>query len=597
MTGLIEDHGLIGDLHTAGLVDRDGTIDWLCVPRFDSPACFAALIGTAENGYWRIAPEGAGNADRRRYRGDTLILEHEWDTASGTVRIIDFMPPSGGLHDVVRIVEGVSGQVTVHSELRLRFDYGSCVPWVHRADDGQVVGIAGPDAVALRADVPTHGLALTTHATATVSAGERVSFVMTWFPSHDPIPEPVNANETLESTEDFWEQWSGQCTYDGHHRDAVMRSLLTLKALTYQPTGGIVAAPTTSLPEDIGGIRNWDYRYCWLRDSSFTLDALIRSGYTAEAGAWRDWLLRAIGGNPDQLKIMYSVTGERRLPEYELDWLAGYEQSGPVRVGNAAAEQLQIDVYGEVMDTLSRARAHGLTLEQHVWAMQEYMLSHLEQRWSEPDEGIWEIRGKRRHFVHSKVMAWVAADRMVRTIEAHGLSGQLDRWKALRAEIHADVLAKGFDADRNTFTQSYGEPVLDAALLQIPIVGFLPPSDPRVVGTVDAVVDDLCTDDGLVLRYRTEHSVDGLPGDEGAFLACSFWLVEALYLIGRREQAKALYERLLSLRNDLGLLAEEFDPRINRMVGNFPQALSHIPLVTAAFLLSETMSGPATGHA
>ncbi|HET6729414.1 MAG TPA: glycoside hydrolase family 15 protein [Jiangellaceae bacterium] len=596
MAGLIEDHGLIGDLHTAALVCRDGTIDWLCLPRFDSAACFAALLGDERHGHWQIAPPGAGNADRRRYRGETLILEHEWDTPDGTVRVTDFMPPSDGSHDLVRIVEGVSGRVHVHSELRLRFDYGRSVPWVHRID-GQVVGVCGPDAVALHADVPTHGHNLTTHADATVSAGDRVTFVLSWFPSHLPVPRPTDPWHALRSTERFWTDWAARSTYAGPYREAVQRSLLTLKALTYQPTGGIVAAPTTSLPEDIGGVRNWDYRYCWLRDSAFTLDALIRSGYVEEAKAWRDWLLRAIGGNPDDLQVMYGIGGERRLVEYELDWLPGHHGSHPVRIGNAAADQLQIDVYGEIMDTLCRGRLHGFELERHMWALQAHLVRHLEHRWVEPDEGIWEIRGQRRHFVHSKVMAWVAVDRHIRGIEETGSTeAELDRWRALRDTIHAEVCAKGYDAERNTFTQTYGLPAVDASLLQIPIVGFLPPDDPRVIGTVDAVQADLCTDSGLVLRYRTETDVDGLPGDEGAFLACSFWLVEALHLIGRDVRARELFEHLLSLRNDLGLLSEQYDPRPGRMVGNFPQALSHIPLVTSALLLSAT-PGPATGQA
>ncbi|MGH8775543.1 MAG: glycoside hydrolase family 15 protein [Jiangellaceae bacterium] len=596
MAGLIEDHGLLGDLHTAALVDRDGTVDWLCLPRFDSAACFASLLGDHRHGYWRLAPAGAGDADRRGYRGDTMILEHEWDTPDGTARIVDFMPPGGGKHDLVRIVEGVSGRVHVHSELRLRFDYGRSVPWVHRVD-GQVVGISGPDAVGLHTAVPTYGRHLTTHADVTVEAGDQATFVLTWHPSHLPPPEPADPRLSLVATERFWTDWASRCVYNGPYREEVLRSLLTLKALTYAPTGGIVAAPTTSLPENLGGVRNWDYRYCWLRDSAFTLDALIRSGYVDEARAWRDWLLRAIGGNPDDLQIMYGVAGERRLIEYDLDWLPGYERSRPVRVGNAAAEQFQIDVYGEVIDTLSRARAHGLPLERHAWALQEHLVRHLEQCWIEPDEGIWEIRGERRHFVHSKVMAWVAADRIVKAVQEEGFrSHDLDRWRALRATIHAEVCAKGFDAERNTFTQNYGLPHLDASLLQIPIVGFLPPEDPRVVGTVDAVMAELSTDSGLVLRYRTDHDIDGLPGDEGAFLACSFWLVEALYLTGRHDRARELFEHLLSLRNDLGLLAEEYDPRIDRMVGNFPQALSHIPLVTAALLLAD-VPGPATGRA
>ncbi|TDD96387.1 glycoside hydrolase family 15 protein [Jiangella asiatica] len=595
MTGLIEDHGIIGDLHTAGLVDRDGTIDWLCLPRFDSAACFASLLGTARNGFWRIAPAGGGAADRRGYRGDTLILEHVWDTPTGSVKVIDLMPPSTGQHDVVRIIEGLTGRVAMHSELRLRFDYGRSVPWMHRTD-GMIVGVAGPDSVALHCEVPTYGRALTTHSDFTVEAGQQVSFVLAWGPSHRPPAEPADPRRALDETEAFWTDWAGKCTYDGPYREAVLRSLLTLKALTYEPTGGIVAAPTTSLPEGIGGVRNWDYRYCWLRDSAFTLDALIRSGYDDEARHWRDWLIRAIGGNPGDLQIMYGLGGERRLAEYEIDWLSGYEKSQPVRVGNAAAEQLQIDVYGEVIDTLARARQHGLPPERHVWALQEKLMEHLEGAWTGPDEGLWEIRGPRRHFVHSKVMSWVAADRTAREIETYGLPGHRDRWRALRATIMSDVLKNGYDPQRNTFTQSYGHPALDAALLQIPIVGFLPPDDPRVVGTVDAIVDELSLDSGLVLRYRTEHSVDGLPGDEGAFLACAFWLVEALHLTGRTERARDLFEHLLSLRNDLGLLAEEYDPRIGRMVGNFPQALSHIPLVTAAYLLAD-VPGPATGHA
>ncbi|PZF80668.1 glycoside hydrolase family 15 protein [Jiangella anatolica] len=595
MTGLIEDHGLIGDLRTAALVDRDGTIDWLCLPRFDSAACFASLLGTARHGFWRIAPIGAGPADRRWYRGDTLILEHVWDTPDGSVKVIDFMPPSTGQHDVVRVVEGLSGRVPMHSELRLRFDYGRSVPWMHR-ERGLIVGVAGPDSVALHCEVPTYGRGLTTHSDFTVGAGETVSFVLGWRPSHEPPDEPADAAHALAATERFWTDWAARCTSSGPYRDAVMRSLLTLKALTYEPTGGIVAAPTTSLPEGLGGVRNWDYRYCWLRDSAFTLDALVRSGYVDEARAWRDWLIRAIGGDPAGLQIMYGLGGERRLVEYELDWLPGYEGSRPVRVGNAAAEQLQIDVYGEVIDTLARAHQHGLTLEKHVWSLQEKLLEHLEGAWSQPDEGIWEVRGPRQHFVHSKVMAWVAADRAVATLENAHAIGQPDRWRALRATIMKDVLDQGYDPQRNTFTQAYGRPALDAALLQIPIVGFLPPDDPRVAGTVDAVAKELSTDSGLVLRYRPEHTVDGLPGDEGAFLACSFWLVEALHLTGREERARDLFEHLLGLRNDLGLLAEEYDPRIGRMVGNFPQALSHIPLVTAAYLLTG-VEGPATGHA
>jgi GH15 family glucan-1,4-alpha-glucosidase len=595
MTGLIEDHGLIGDLHTAGLVDRDGTIDWLCLPRFDSGACFASLLGNASNGFWRVAPVGAGQASRRSYRGNTLILEHVWDMPGGSVKVIDFMPPGSVQHDLVRIVEGLSGTVTMRSELRLRFDYGRSVPWVHRLD-GMIVGVAGPDSVALHSDVPTYGRSLTTYSDFSVSAGDHVCFVLAWNPSHLSPPEPVDPLDALADTEQFWTSWADQCSYDGPYRDAVMRSLLTLKALTYAPTGGIVAAPTTSLPESIGGVRNWDYRYCWLRDSAFTLDAFIRTGYVDEARSWRDWLIRAVGGNPGDLQIMYGLGGERRLAEHELDWLGGYESSRPVRVGNSAAHQVQLDVYGEVIDTLARAYQHGLPLERHTWGLLEKLLVYLDRSWVEPDEGIWEIRGQRRDFVYSKVMAWVAVDRAVQTIHTAGRPGQVGRWKALRATIHDDILKKGFDTDRNTFTQAYGHAELDASLLRIPLVGFLAPDDPRVIGTVDAVRRELSLDSGLVLRYRTEHGVDGLPGDEGAFLACTFWLVEALHVTGRRDQARDLFEHVLSLRNDLGLLAEEYDPRSGRMVGNFPQAFSHIPLVAAAHLLAE-LPGPATGLA
>jgi GH15 family glucan-1,4-alpha-glucosidase len=596
--GRIEDYGLVGDLHTAALVGRDGSVDWLCLPRFDSPACFAALLGTERHGCWRIAPMGAAVADRRRYRGETLVLEHEWDTPQGTVRVVDLMPPSSGAHDLVRIVEGVRGRVAVRSELRLRLDYGRSVPWVHRVD-GQVVGVAGPDAVALSTDVPTYGRDLATFADVAVDAGQRVAFVLTWYPSHERPPAPADPYDALARTEAYWQDWVGRCAHGGPWRDAVVRSLITLKALTYAPTGGIVAAPTTSLPEGIGGVRNWDYRYCWLRDSAYTLDALVRGGYLDEARAWRDWLVRAIGGDAHDLQIMYGIAGERRLPEVDLGWLPGYESSTPVRVGNAAAEQLQLDVYGAVLDTLSRARAHGMPLARHAWALQTHLLHSLERRWHEPDEGIWEVRGPRRQFVHSKVMAWVAADRFVETVESGASDlpvAEAPRWRALRSAVHDEVCRLGYDAERNTFVQAYDSPALDASLLQVPLVGFLPPDDPRVVGTVDAVRRELSLDDGLVLRYRVEHTEDGLPGDEGAFLACSFWLVEALQLTGRRDQAVELYERLLSLRNDLGLLSEEYDPRAGRMVGNFPQALSHIPLVTAAYLLAD-VPGPATGRA
>lgn len=582
----IEDYALIGDLQTAALVSNVGSIDWLCLPRFDSGACFAALLGTTDNGHWQLAPAGAsGPASRREYRGDTLILHTEWDTPTGSVRVIDLMPPRDEAPDVVRIVEGLSGRVDMRSCLRLRFDYGEIVPWVRRID-GQVAGIAGPDSAWLRSDVPTYGRDFTTYADFAVSAGERVGFVLTWHPSHLPPPAPVSAEEELAATEKLWAEWASRGTYTGEWREAVVRSLLTLKALTYEPTGGIVAAATTSLPESLGGERNWDYRYCWLCDATMTLSALLRGGFTEEAAAWRQWLLRAIAGSPDDLQIMYGVAGERRLLEYEVKWLDGYEGSKPVRVGNAAVDQLQLDVYGEVMDALSLVRAHGIPPDAESWSLQCLLIDHLETSWREPDMGIWEVRGGRRHFTHSKVMAWVAFDRAIEGVERYGLDGPVERWKAIRDEIHAEVCAQGFDVERNTFTQSYGSPALDASLLLIPQVGFLPPSDPRVVGTIEAVQREL-TRDGMVLRYVDDGSdVDGLAGQEGTFLACSFWLADGLHLIGREDEARALFEQLLARRNAVGLLAEEYSPTQERMLGNFPQAYSHISLVNTAFRLS-----------
>ena len=580
MPGRIEDYALIGDMQTAALVCRDGSIDWLCFPRFDSPACFAALLGTERNGRWLLGPRAGGMAARRRYRGDSLILESEWDTPEGTIRIIDFMPHRGEAPDIVRIVEGVRGRVPVRSELRLRFDYGTVVPWVRRVD-GDLGAIAGPDAMWLRTPVELHGGDFASHAEFTVSEGERVPFVLTWHASHLPVPAAVDAERALAQTEQLWHEWSRRCDYEGGWRDAVMRSLITLKALTYAPTGGVVAAPTTSLPEDLGGERNWDYRYCWLRDATITLEALLRCGYRGEARAWREWLLRAVAGNPEDLQIMYGVAGERRLLEWQVDWLDGYENSRPVRVGNAAAGQFQLDVYGEVADALYLGVRSGVPPDEDAWAIQSKLMDYLESQWDQPDEGIWEVRGPRRDFVHSKVMAWVAADRTVRMIEDHGRPGDATRWKALREDIHRDVCDNGYDADRNTFTQSYGAPELDAALLFIPRVGFLPPTDPRVVGTVEAIQRELVVD-GFVLRYRTSESADGLAGDEGAFLACSFWLADALQMLGRRKEARELFERLLAIRNDVGLLSEEYDPRQRRLVGNMPQAFSHVPLVRTA---------------
>ncbi|MER7664347.1 MULTISPECIES: glycoside hydrolase family 15 protein [unclassified Streptomyces] len=589
MTLRIEDYALIGDLQTAALVGTDGSIDWLCLPRFDSAACFAAILGDKDNGHWRMAPEGAGTCTRRGYVGDSLVLESVWETRTGTVKIIDFMPQRDATPDVMRIVECVSGQVEVTSTLRLRFDYGSIVPWMRR-DDGHRVAIAGPDSVWLRSEpeVKTWGQQYSTVSSFTVREGEKVAFVLTWHPSHQPRPDLVDPYEALESCLSDWEEWAHRCDMKGPYREAVIRSIITLKALTYAPTGGIAAAPTTSLPEEIGGVRNWDYRYCWLRDSTLTLGAMIAAGYQDEAEAWRNWLLRAVAGDPADLQIMYGLSGERRLPETELPWLAGYAGSRPVRIGNAAVDQLQLDVYGEVIDSLYLAREAGLAPENHAWYLQLSLLGFLESKWREPDEGLWEVRGPRRHFVHSKVMAWVAADRAVRTLEKDpALRGDVSRWRAMRDEVHREVCEKGYDPKRNTFTQYYGSKDLDAATLLIPQVGFLPPHDPRVIGTVDAVRAELGTRGGLVRRYSTEgRTVDGLPGDEGAFLACSFWLANALRMTGRDKEARELFERLLSLRNDVGLLAEEYEPVSGRQLGNFPQAFSHIALVHTALALS-----------
>lgn len=588
MTLRIEDYALIGDLQTAALVGNNGSIDWLCLPRFDSGACFAALLGNKDNGHWTLAPKGAGPCTRRGYIGESLVLESVWETRTGTVKIIDFMPQRDTAPDVIRIVEGVSGSVEMSGTLRLRFDYGSVVPWMRRTD-GHHLAVAGPDSVWVRSepDVKTWGQEFSTRTSFTVGEGESVAFVMTWHPSNEPRPTLIDPYDALASTLDDWAEWSRRCRNRGPYREAVIRSLITLRALTYAPTGGIVAAPTTSLPEELGGVRNWDYRYCWLRDATLTLGALVMAGYQEEAGAWRDWLLRAVAGDPADLQIMYGLSGERRLPETELEWLSGYAGSAPVRTGNEAVKQLQLDVYGEVLDSLYVAREAGLPAEQHAWELQLSLLGFLESKWREPDEGLWEVRGPRRHFVHSKVMAWVAADRAVRTLERHrSLHGDADRWRAMRDEVHREVCEKGFDPVRNTFTQSYGSVELDAAALLIPRVGFLPPDDPRVIGTVDAVREELGTG-GLVRRYSTEsRTVDGLPGGEGTFLACSFWLVDALRLTGRVKEAREQFERLLALRNDVGLLAEEYDPVAGRQVGNFPQAFSHIGLVVSALALA-----------
>ncbi|MDG4532607.1 glycoside hydrolase family 15 protein [Streptomyces sp. AV19] len=580
-------------MQTAALVCRDGTADWLCLPRFDSHAAFAGLLGTEEHGYWRIGPahpSGAAppRADRRRYRGDSLVLESEWDTARGTVRIIDFMPPRDGAPQLIRIVEGVSGRVPMRSALRMRFSYGRVVPWVHKVGD-RTVAVAGPDSVWLDTTAETFGKDLTTYSDFTVSPGERVAFAISWQPSHGGPPALPDPEGSLEATEGFWRDWVEHCTYHGPYRDAVVRSLITLKALTYAPTGGIVAAPTTSLPEDIGGSRNWDYRFTWLRDAAITLSSLLRTGYREEARAWREWLLRAVAGDPENLQIMYGIAGERELSEAELPWLPGYENSQPVRVGNGAAGQLQLDVYGEMIEALHLAHMTGLARNDYASLLQLRLISYLEDHWNEPDEGIWEVRGPRRHFVHSKVMAWVAVDRTIKLIESGDVDGPLERWRELRDDIHRDVCEKGYDKERNTFTQSYGSKELDASLLLIPQMGFLPPDDKRVIGTIEAIQRELSTSDGFVLRYPTagdEAGVDGLEGDEGAFLACSFWLADDLAMIGRVDEARQLFEKLLALRNDLGLLAEEWDPHLKRQVGNFPQAFSHVPLIDTALRLT-----------
>ncbi|MEV7115454.1 glycoside hydrolase family 15 protein [Streptomyces anulatus] len=600
MAGRIEDYALIGDMQTAALVCRDGTADWLCLPRFDSHAVFAGLLGTEEHGFWRLGPARAEGtepafADRRRYRGDSLVLESEWDTPRGTVRVTDFMPPRDGAPQLIRIVEGVSGRVPMRSELRMRFSYGRVTPWVHKVDN-RTVAVAGPDSVWLDTEADTYGKNLTTYSDFTVGPGERVAFTISWQPSHHGPPALPEPEGSLEATELFWREWVDQCTYHGPYREAVVRSLITLKALTYAPTGGIVAAPTTSLPEEIGGVRNWDYRYTWLRDAAITLSSLLRTGYREEARAWREWLLRAVAGDPENLQIMYGIAGERELGEAELDWLPGYENSGPVRVGNGAANQLQLDVYGEVTEALHLAHMTGLTRNDYAMGLQLKLIEYLEKHWEEPDEGIWEVRGPRRHFVHSKVMAWVAVDRTIKLVESGDVEGPLERWYQLRDDIHRDVCERGYDQERNTFTQSYGSKELDASLLLIPQMGFLPPDDKRVIGTIEAIQRELSTEDGFILRYPTEGEeagVDGLAGDEGAFLACSFWMADDLAMIGRVDEARQLFEKLLSLRNDLGLLAEEWDSNLQRQVGNFPQAFSHVPLIDTALRL--TASGAYVG--
>lgn len=584
----IEDYALIGDLHTGAMVSVTGSVDWLCLPRFDSAACFAAMLDDDDAGRWRIAPRGAQRCTRRRYRGDTLILETEWETAHGEVRVTDFMPVRDHSADLVRIVEGLSGTVPMEVDLALRFDYGHVVPWVTAASQG-IQAIAGPDAVLLTSDVGLRGEDLRTRSEFTVAAGEQVAMVLTWYPSHQAQPTPADPWEALHETELFWSRWSGKSTAYGPYRDAIQRSLITLKALTYVPTGGIVAAPTTSLPEQPDGPRNWDYRFCWLRDATLALQSLITAGYTEEAQAWRDWLLRAVAGDPSQLQIMYGLDGSRRMPEESLEWLAGFDGATPVRVGNAAADQLQLDVWGELLDGLALTRS-TIGAGDDVWSVQRAVLEHLATIWDQPDNGLWEERGPRRHFTHSKLMCWVAVDRMIQGAQQFGLPGPVRTWERLRARIRRDILENGFNTELNTFVQSYGSTQLDASLLLVPRVGFLPPDDARVIGTIEAIQRDL-TEDGLVLRYRPDGSDDGLPGDEGVFVACSFWLVDALVGAGRREEGEELFARLLGLRNDVGLLSEEWDVHAGRQLGNMPQAYSHFALIRSAFhLLSGTAS-------
>jgi GH15 family glucan-1,4-alpha-glucosidase len=580
----LESYALIGDLQTAALVSRTGSVDWLCLPRFDGPAVFAALLGDECHGRWRIAAAGRDECTTRCYRGDTLILETTWETETGTARVVDFMPLRGEAPDVVRIVEGVSGRVEMTSDLRLRFDYGSVLPVVRRIEGG-FRAVAGPDAVYLDSPIEHADNDGAHTARFAVTEGDRVPFVLTWQASYHERPDPVDADTALREAEDYWTTWVGRCTYDGEWRDAVVRSLITLHALTFQPTAGMVAAVTTSLPEALGGRRNWDYRYCWLRDATMTLNALLSSGYDEEARRWREWLLRALGGDPHRLRIMYGIAGERRIPEQDLDWLPGYENSRPVRVGNQASEQFQLDVFGEVLDTFHVDRRAGLSPPDDAWSVQQGLLDVLESRWQEPDSGLWEMRGDTRQFVHSKVMAWVGFDRAIQAVEQCGLDGPVDRWRRLRDEVHKEVCERGYDNERSTFVQAYGSRHLDASTLLIPQTGFLPGDDPRVAGTVDAIGRELAHD-GLVYRYSRGAAAAGLDDPEATFTACSFWYARALHGVGRTGEARTVFERLLDLRNDVGLLSEEYDVRLRRQVGNLPQAFSHVALVTAARELS-----------
>ena len=590
MTSLIEDYAMIGDCHTAALVARNGSIDWLCLPRFDSGACFAALLGNKEHGRWLLAPEGEVRGVSRRYRDGTLVLETDYETLDGAVTVIDCMPLRSKEPDLVRIVVGKRGKVRMRMQLIIRFDYGSIIPWVRRSKDG-LSAVAGPDTLILHTRVNLHSEGFRTEAEFTVAEGQRIPFLLMWHPSHEPAPATMDAETLVEHTEQWWRAWSNRCSYQGEWREVVLRSLITLKALTYAPTGGIVAAPTTSVPEQLGGVRNWDYRYCWLRDATFTLYALMLGGYLEEACAWREWLLRAVAGNPSQINIMYGLSGERRLTELELRWLPGYAGSAPVRIGNAACEQFQLDVYGELMDAMHLARRSGISIDENDWRVQCALVNFLESAWREPDNGLWEMRGPKRHFTHSKIMAWVAFDRMVKAVDRFGCDGPVERWRQLRSIVHEEVCRRGFDSTRNTFVQYYGGKTLDASLLMIPLVGFLPAGDTRVRGTVQSIECDLMAD-GFVQRYRTNQEIDGLPPGEAAFLSCSFWLADNYAMLGRYQDARRLFERLLGLCNDVGLLSEGYDPKNQRLLGNFPQALSHLALVNTAFNLSRS-HGPA----
>ncbi len=589
----IEDYAMIGDCYSAALIGRDGSIDWLCWPRFDSPACFAALLGTSENGRWLIAPVSASPSVSRRYLADTLILETEFQTETGTATVVDFMPATDGEADLVRIVFGRSGEVKFHTELVIRFGYGAIVPWVSRVEDGTVHAVAGPERLVLHTPVALYGENLKTVGEFTVSAGQSVPFVLSHGPSFESPAAPIDPLKALEATGAFWRQWSSRCPDVGPWTGIVKRSLITLKALTYAPTGGIVAAVTTSLPERLVGSRNWDYRFCWLRDATFTLLAFVHLGYHDEARTWRDWLIRAIAGSPHQVQIMYGIGGERWLPELVIPWLAGYENSSPVRIGNAAAQQLQIDVFGEVGDALFQARKAGMKPSERVYAIRTVVLEHLAAAWREPDQGIWEVRGQRQHFVHSKVMAWMAFDRAANDVDVEVDSRQ--RWREIANEIHAEICQHGFDSELNSFVQAYGSKRLDASLLHLPLVGFLPPDEPRMRGTLRAIEEKLLTRGEFVLRYESEYGIDGLPAGEGAFFACGFWLVDNYVLHGRYDEARSLFERLLSRCNDVGLLAEEFDPLTGRMLGNFPQAYCHVGIINCALNLSR-QKGPAEGR-